>query len=153
MLGWWLVGCAARTAVVVGPPVETSGQFLLHAFDRDIAGTAVVTVDDAGWSLLGLGPTGNAWFGVRSADGAIAVQAPDDAMARVLERLPLERDLWLLYRWQCPALCRTDGGTIRVEGERVSFRGRGGPATVVRTEGRSVLTDPRRGYTLTVLIP
>lgn len=152
-LGWLASGCAARAPVVVGPPVETTGQFLLGAFGRQIAGTAVVTVNDTSWALLGLGPTGNAWFTVRSVDGEVDVTAPDDGMAQVLGRIPLERDLWLLYRWSCADRCRADGGTLVTDGDTVQWRGHGGPATVVRTGARAVLTDPRRGYTLTVLSP
>jgi hypothetical protein len=153
MIGWLVLGCAARTPVVVGPPVETSGQFLLKAFGRDLAGTAVVTVDDDSWALLGLGPTGTALFSVRSADGEIEVSAPDDRMAQVLGRIPMERDLWLLYRWTCEARCRAEHGILQVEGDEVRWRGRGGRATVRWTEGRAVLTDPRRRYELTVLKP
>lgn len=153
MIGWLLLGCAARMPVVVGPPVQSTGQFLLQAFGRDLAGTAVVSVDDDGWALLGLGPTGTAIFTVRSVAGEIEVTSPDDRMTQVLGRIPLERDLWLLYRWQCESRCRADGGIVNTEGDRVSWRGHGGPATVVRTEGRSVLSDQRRGYQLTVLGP
>src|SRR5688572_2686566 len=111
MIGGWLLfsACAARAPVVVGPPVQTTDLFLLHAFDRDLAGTAVVSVDDDGWALLGLGPTGTAWFTVRSVDGEVSVTAPDDRMADVLRRIPLDRDLPLLYRYSCEDRCRADG--------------------------------------------
>ena len=45
----FLLGCAARAPVEVGPPVETSGAFLLEAMGRKLAGTAVVSVGDDRW--------------------------------------------------------------------------------------------------------
>ncbi len=149
----FFLACAARSPAAVGPPVETTSAFLLEAFGRKLGGTAVVSVTDADWALLGLGPGGAAVFSVRSAAGAVTATAPDEAMAAALGKMPLERDLWLLYRWQCADRCRTDGGVLDRDGDRLAWRGRGGPASIVRTEGRAVLTDPRRGYRLTVVSP
>ncbi|MEQ1508451.1 MAG: hypothetical protein ABMB14_39840, partial [Myxococcota bacterium] len=143
---------AARAPVRVGPPVQATNAFVLSAFDRSLGGTAVVAVDDTSWALLGLGPAGTALFTVRSEGGQTAVTAPDDRMAEVLGRMPLERDLWLLYRWQCDDRCRTDHGRIDVDGDTTRWRGRDGRATIVTTDGRRVLEDPLRHYTLTVLV-
>ena len=50
-----LTACAARTPVMVGPPVQSTDAFLLTAFGKDLAGMAVVSVEDHDWALLALG--------------------------------------------------------------------------------------------------
>lgn len=145
------LGCAARGPVTVLPPFQGTDGFVIRAGDRTMGGAAVVEVGDGGFALIGLAPSGTALFTVRDAGtGQIEVTAPDPAMADVLRRIPTRRDLWLLYRWRCPDRCRAEGGVLTLRGGEVRWRGRGGPARVVREGSKATLTDPRRGYSLTV---
>lgn len=151
------VACAARTEAIVRPPVEATDGFVIRAGERAMGGAAVVSVTDTSYALLGLGPTGSALFTIRAEDGEVEVTAPDDGMAAVLRRLPVERDLWLLYRLRCEDRCRADHGTITVvPGAGVTtyaWRGLGGKATMTLADGAATLEDTRRGYAITVRGP
>lgn len=150
---WGLMACAARAPAEVGPPVQATRAFLLEGHGMTIGGAAVIAVGDEDWALLGLGPTGTALFTVRSQNGEVTTTAPDEGMASALAKMPLERDLWLLYRWTCAERCRVVNGVLTVAGDEVRWRGRRGPATIRRIDGKTILVDPRRGYRLTVLDP
>jgi hypothetical protein len=124
---------------------------VIRAGDRSLGGAAVVDVDDTSFALIGLAPSGTALFTVRDdGGGEVQVTAPDPAMVDILGRIPVRRDLWLLYRWRCDGRCRADGGVLTATEDGLRWRGRGGPARVVWTDGRATLTDPRRHYTLIV---
>jgi hypothetical protein len=144
-------GCAHRAPATVLPPFEGTDGFVIRAGERSLGGAAVVEVDDTSFALIGLAPSGTALFAVRGdSGGEVEVSAPDPAMADVLARIPVRRDLWLLYRWRCEGRCRAEEGVLTVQDGVVRWRGRGGPARVARTDGRATLTDPRRGYSITV---
>ena len=137
--------------VELGPPLQAADSFRISAGDQTLAGLAFVRVNDDAFDLQAVTPTGVALFAVHGGDDGVGVTAPDDGMAKALGLIPFERDLWLLYRWRCADRCRADGGTLTVDGEHVSWRGRGGPAEVVLGADRATLTDPRRGYELLVV--
>ena len=145
-----LAGCAHRQPATVLAPFQGTGAFVIRAGERSFGGAAVVEVSDATYTLLGLTPSGTALFTVRDDGTGLAVTSPDPAMSQVLGRIPVERDLWLLYRLRCDDRCRAEGGTLTVVDDVLRWRGAGGPATVTRDGARSTLVDARRGYTLTV---
>lgn len=151
MIPWLLAACAHLPPATALPPVEGTDGFVIRAGDRSLGGLAAVSVSDERFALLGLTPAGTSLFSIQGREGEPPeVAAPDPEMARVLGLLPFERDLWLLYRWRCEARCRTEHGRLLREGDTLRWRGRGGPATVELGESRTVLTDPRRHYTVTV---
>ncbi len=132
--------------------VEALHQFKLESPLGTLAGMAVVVVSEDEFVLQALTPAGMALFTVEGD----SVRAPDPAWAAVLERIPFERDMRLVYGWPCAeprcelpqgrlAQERTDEGLVR------RYRGPGGPATATITEGKAVLVDPRRRTTLTML--
>lgn len=145
-----LILACAKSPLDLGPPVETVQQFKLESPFGTLAGVAVVNLDDE-VVVQALTPAGIALFTVEGD----TVTAPDEQWAEALELIPFARDMQLIYRWSCPDRCEVEGGTLRQaltdEGIERRYRGDGGPATVRITEGRAVLDDPRRRYTLTVL--
>ena len=145
-----LLACA-KTPLELGPPVETVQQFKLESPVGTMAGIAVVKLDED-FAMQALSPAGFALFTVEGD----AVEAPDETWAAALELIPFSRDMHLVYRWSCPDRCSVEGGRIKQilnEDGNVArrYRGDGGPATVVIEDGKAVLVDPRRRYTLTVL--
>ncbi len=146
-----LLACA-KAPLDAADRVETLHQFKLESPFGTMAGLAAVVISDDEFVLQALTPAGVALFTVQGE----AVSAPDEAWAAVLERIPFERDMRLVYGWPCSAQrCelpqgrlwqeRTDEGLVR------RYRGPGGPATVTLTQGKAVLVDPRRRTTLTML--
>ncbi|HJN76100.1 MAG TPA: hypothetical protein QGF58_19365 [Myxococcota bacterium] len=144
-----LLACV-KTPIELGPPVEAVQQFKLESPFGTLAGVAVVSLDEV-FVLQALTPAGVALFTVEGDE----VSAPDEGWAETLELIPFSRDMHLVYRWSCPQRCEVEGGMVRQrlteEGIERRYRGQGGPATVVVTDGEAVLEDPRRRYTLTVL--
>lgn len=144
-----LLACV-KAPIDLGPPVETVQQFKLESAFGTMAGIAVVNLDED-FTLQALSPAGFALFTVDD-DG---VTAPDEGWAATLERIPFSRDMHLVYRWSCPRRCEVDGGTVKQtstdDAVERSYRGEGGPASVQISDGRAVLEDSRRRYTLTVL--
>ncbi len=151
-----LAGCAHG---VVGPAYEGVEQFQVQRGELSLSGLAVVRLEDDRAVLQALTPGGVALFTLTWEGGRRRVEAPDDAWADVLERLPFERDLSLVHRWSCGGArrCRVGGGRMveRIEDGVVErrWRGPGGPARA-RIEGRRAeVRDLRRGYRLVVVVP
>lgn len=142
----WLMACAHTPAEIL-PAVRRTDPFVIEASAR-IAGLAIVVVEDDDWALQALTPTGLSLFTARANEEVIA---PDE-MKPILARLPFERDLWLLYRLRCADRCRTPKGHLRVKDGVGRWRGAGGPARVTTDGNAFVLRDPRRGYTLKVVV-
>lgn len=146
----------AKAPIELGPPIETMQQFKLESPFGTLGGMAVVVLDDD-FVLQALSPAGTAIFTVTDE----GVSAPDEGWAAALERIPFERDMLLVYRWSCPTgRCSTETGgkvtqTTETDDEATwverSYRGPSGPATVRIRDGKAVLEDGRRRYTLTVI--
>jgi hypothetical protein len=118
---------------------------------------AAVQIQGPAFSLLAITPAGIELFRVQGDGESTTVTAPQQDLKDILERLPLGRDLHLIYAWSCGGseACSVGGGKLR-EGPTESgwtrtWRGPGGPAVVDIEPGRASLEDPRRGYTLLVV--
>jgi len=145
-----LAGCTWAPAHLLGD-AEHEDQFALAAHGHVLAGTALVATHDGVATLHALAPTGTDLFQVTVDAGGAAITSPDDDLAARLRKIPFDRDLSVLYRLRCDApRCKAERWRLvrRPDGWRV--RGPGGPATLVRDGDRWRLTDPVRGYTLTV---
>ncbi len=157
MIGLLVMACVGLPAAPESPLVEVFHQFAIEARGRTFAGMAVVRIDGPSYSLVAITPGGVELFSVSGDEDAHVVSAPQEDLKSVLERLPLGRDLHLLYAWSCGAAdaCRVGGGRIEEgpspEGWLRSWSGPSGPALVRIEEGRATLEDPRRGYTLRVV--
>jgi len=153
----WLLACAGLPVATQAPPIEVVHQFAIQARGHTFAGMAAVRVDGDDYTLVAITPGGVELFNVRGdAEGSV-VTAPQQDLKDVLERLPLGRDLHLIYAWSCgsaPA-CEVAGGRIEEapgdDGWTRSWTGPGGPAVVTLQDGRATLDDPRRGYTLRIV--
>ncbi len=143
-----LLACA-RGTLAPTPVVEGPAQLKLESARGTVAGLAVVVVTPERFVLQALTPAGVELFSA-SDEG---VTAPDPSWVATLERLPFERDLRLIFAWECPegACAVPAGGRVwQAEGLR-HYRGPGGPARVELSPRKAVLRDPRRGYTLTIV--
>lgn len=144
-----LLGCLHKPPAEVLPD-EHVGAFKIEAFGQTFAGVGVFAEDEDDLVFQALTPAGTALFTVRADRESTTVQAPDPEMTALLERLPWYRDIALVTRWRCAeAVCSTETGTLRSTGDRWTYRGDGGKATVQYGEW-IVVNDPRRRYTLTV---
>ncbi len=152
-----MTACAGLPVAPESPPIEVVHQFAIQARGQTFAGMAAVRVDGEAFTLVAITPAGLELFQVRGDAQGSTVTAPQEDLQEVLERLPLGRDLHLLYAWSCggePA-CEVGGGRIE-EGPQESgwfrsWKGPGGTAFVTFEEGRATLEDPRRGYSLRVV--
>lgn len=157
MIAALLLACAGLPLAPQAPPIEVVHQFAIQARGQTFAGMAAVQLQGDAFTLVAITPGGLELFSVRGdADGS-TVTAPQADMQAVLEKLPLGRDLHLIYAWGCgstPA-CQVGGGRVTEgpgeDGWTRSWKGPGGPAQVIIGEGRATLSDPRRGYTLRVV--
>jgi hypothetical protein len=152
-----LAACAVLPSAVEAPPLEVLHQFAIKARGQTFAGMAAVQIQGDAYTLVAITPGGLELFHVRGDAETHMVAAPQEDMQAVLERLPLGRDLHLLYAWSCgsaPA-CEIGGGSLTEAATDAGFtrtwKGPGGPAVVIVEEGRATLEDTRRGYTLVVV--
>lgn len=138
-------------------------QIGLSTQGRQVAGLGIAGIDDAAWSLTLLAPAGFELFTISGPPSTVSTGL--DAWRPWLEKLPVERDLRLMLTPAAPAepdraraeTCRAPGGRIRATptatGWERRWRGAGGGARAERNGGRVTLVDPRRGYTLTLILP
>ncbi len=152
-----LAACAGLPVAVEAPPVEVLHQFAIQARGQTFAGMAAVQLQGDAYTLIAITPGGLELFSVRGDAETLTVSAPQEDLKAMLERLPLGRDLHLLYAWSCgtaPA-CVVGGGRLTEgateAGWMRTWKGPGGPAVVTVENGRATLEDPRRGYTLRVV--
>ena len=152
-----LLGC------VHAPPVaplegrrEVVCQFAIAAHGQRFAGLMAAALTPEGVEVSALTPAGTELFHVASRGGVTEVAAPDPAWEPWLERLPFRRDLSLVFAWSCPTgRCAAGGGVLTERAlpgggiERV-WRGPDGPVVGEIVPGRAVLTDARRGTTVTL---
>ena len=96
-----------------------------------------------------LAPAGLELFTVSGPPATVATGL--EAWRPWLERLPVERDLRLVFTAVTDA-CTSGGGRIRPTAAGRRWCGPGGPATVTESDGTVVLVDRRRGYTLTLRV-
>lgn len=146
---WLLAACSWHTAAPL-PAVERLDAFAIEARGSVMAGQALVVTDSEGASLHALTPAGTTLFTVEvhGSDTTVSSASPD--LGVWLERLPFARDLAVLYRYECADRCKAGPWKLVVGAEGTKVRGPGGPALLAREEGRFVLHDSLRGYTLTV---
>ena len=128
--------------------VSTQTQLAIRFGERVIAGTGLVELHGDSYVLTLLSPAGTALFSVSGPPKA--VEGPPD-WTPWLERLPIERDLRLIWSSKAGAECKAWGGRYRMDGEQTTWTGPGGKATVHQEEGRFIVDDKRRGYTLTLV--
>ncbi|MCB9764723.1 MAG: hypothetical protein H6739_33415 [Alphaproteobacteria bacterium] len=138
------------------PPLEAVTQLALTRSGHSLAGLAAISVTPDLAQLQVISAGGVELFSVQATPEDVTAQAPDPELAGLIERVPFYRDLSLVFTWRCPeARCQVGGGRLRVERDAgrtlLHWRGPGGPATVALERGRATLSDPRRGYVLTVL--
>ena len=128
--------------------VSAQAQLAIRFGERVIAGTGLVELHGDSYVLTMLSPAGTALFSVsgppRSVDG------PPD-WTPWLRRLPIERDLRLIWTSKEGMECRAWGGRYRMDEAQTRWTGPGGRATLHLEEGRFVVEDKRRGYTLTLV--
>ena len=157
MIGLLLMACAGLPVAPESPPVEVLHQFAIQARGQTFAGMAAVQIQGEAYTLVAITPGGLELFSVRGDAETLTVSAPQEDLEAMLERLPLGRDLQLLYAWRCGSVpaCAVGGGRLTEApsetGWTRSWKGPGGPAVVTVEKGRATLEDPRRGYTLLVV--
>lgn len=153
MIGPALLGAAlAAPLPACPPPVEERLYSLgIRVHGHTLGGLAAVAFPaGADFRLVALSPAGPALFSVQRKGALTTVDAAFPEWRPWLEALPFERDLRLVDDARS-ASCADPGGRIHVRGEIRRWRGTGGPARArVDADGRWVVHDPLRGYTLTL---
>lgn len=115
-----------------------------------LGGLGAVAFGPDSFQLVALSPTGPELFTVARSGDQTTLTAAFPAWEPWLARLPFERDLRLVAPDRAQT-CRDGTATVRVDGPVRRWRGRGGPARAeLGEDGRWTVTDPRRGYTLTL---
>lgn len=151
-----LAGWALAAAPVCPAPVTPASavQVGVETRGRQVGGLGIAGVDGEAWSLTLLAPAGFELFTVSGPP--TTVQTGLDAWRPWLERLPVERDLRVIFAPPAEGACRAEHGRIRTKltatGWERRWCGKGGPVTATRDGGRVVLEDRRRGYTLTMVL-
>ena len=125
-----LLACAPKQPLEVSSErQEVVCQFAIDAHGRSFAGLMAAVFEGEGVEVAALAPSGTEIFRVRRYGDEVTVTAPDPAWVPWLERLPLHRDLPLVFAWHCPVeRCRVAGGTLRqrdLDGGGVERRWRG----------------------------
>jgi hypothetical protein len=152
-----LTGCAHHPPATLAAPGEFVEQFALRASipgagEQVFAGLAAIRISPENASLEALSVAGPALFSVEASAESLQVSAPDPRMEAVLARIPFWRDLALLYLWQCEAgICELEGGRLIATDGDITYKGRGGGASLTRDGNVARIDDPRRGYSLTVV--
>ncbi len=152
-----LLACAPKhTLEVRDTRQEVVCQFAIAAHGHAFAGMMAGVIEDGGVEVAALTPAGTELFRVSRWGDQVEVSAPDPDWEPWLSRLPFDRDLPLVLQWDCPhGRCAVEGGVLRQAptddgGVERRWRGPGGPATAVIHPGKAVVSDPRRGYTVTL---
>ncbi|MFH1469548.1 MAG: hypothetical protein ABIO70_34505 [Pseudomonadota bacterium] len=153
----------ALSACAHAPPVtplegrqEVVCQFAIAAHGQRFAGLMAAALTPEGVQVSALTPAGTELFRVSDLGGDTEVSAPDPTWEPWLARLPFRRDLSLVFAWSCPAgRCAAGGGVLTERalpegGVERSWRGPDGPVVAEIVPGRAVLTDERRGTTVTL---
>ena len=153
----FLGAASAALPACVPPTGERLLNLGIRAHGHSFGGLTVVEWTASGWTLVSLSPAGLPIFTAVYAEdangaGTTAVSAPAfPEMEPYLELLPFDRDLRLLAADSEPD-CAWGRARILHRSVRTLWRGSPGPARVeMREVGSFTLTDPWRGYTLTVV--
>ncbi len=134
-------------------------QVGLTTHGHQTGGLGIVGIDGTSWSLSLLAPAGFELFTVSGPPATVTTGL--DAWRPWLERLPVERDLHLMFTpIAAIEACRaeTSEGAARLRSRAADtgwvrrWRGAGGAATATRVGDRIALVDRRRGYTLTLIV-
>lgn len=128
--------------------VEEVASVGVSALGHRLGGMGVVSLDGDSWSLLLLSPGGLELFSVTGPPQVVVAALPE--WAPWIERMPIGRDLWMVYAEVPEGGCAAPEGELRVRGDRVRWRGEGGPAVATRGEGSVEVRDRRRHYRLVV---
>jgi len=159
-----------------GEHVVTLG---IASHGHTFGGLGVVDFSGEDWTLTALSPAGPAIFSVVHERGLTTVQSAFPEWTPLLAQLPFDRDLRLLHTptaetcevvppsptasFAAPSAPSPEPGAskdpappplrgrIVVHGTPRRWRGAPGPARVTADGDKLVLTDPVRGYTLTVV--
>jgi hypothetical protein len=152
-----LLGCAPKHSLEIADTRrEVVCQFAIAAHGRSFAGLMAAVIEDGGVEVAALTPAGTELFRVARRGELVRVSAPDPSWEPWLERLPFDRDLPLVLQWHCPvARCLVEGGVLAQRpledgGVERRWRGPGGPVSATIHQGKAVVVDPRRGYTVTL---
>jgi len=152
-----LLACAPKhTLEIRDTRQETVCQFAIAAHGYSFAGLMAAVFEDGGVEVAALTPAGTELFRVARRGGQVELSAPDPSWEPWLERMPFDRDLPLVLQWHCPVeRCAVHGGVLTQQsledgGLQRSWRGPGGPVSATIHPGKAVITDPRRGYTVTL---
>ncbi len=130
---------------------------------RTMGGIGIAGLADEAWSLTLLAPAGIELFTLSGPPATVVTGL--DTWRPWLARLPVERDLRLIYTALTGGACRAGAGRLRSlpsssdaptggpapESWTRQWCGPGGGATATRTGDRVVLEDHRRGYTLLIV--
>jgi hypothetical protein len=134
-------------------------QVSLTTHGHQTGGLGIVAIDGTSWSLSLLAPAGFELFTVSGPPDTVTTGL--DAWRPWLERLPVERDLHLLFTpIAADEACRaeTSEGAAHLRSRAAGagrvrrWRGAGGGATATVEGSRLTLVDRRRGYTLTLIV-
>ena len=127
-------------------PVEVQVLVAISFNGQLIGGPAVIQLDDTSYRLTMLSPGGVEVFSISGQEGTVSVTGPD-AWTPYLKRLPIERDLRLMFT---TADCKAAKGTFYETDTGADYRGCYGRASMT-LEGARVVTDRRRAYSLKVV--
>lgn len=148
-----ILGLATALAALPACPAPTGEHIVtlgIAAHGHSFGGLGVVDFAGEDWSLTALSPAGPALFTVTHTDGVTTVNSAFPEWSSVLGQLPFARDLVLLHTVTSTS-CAVGGSRILVRPDRRLWRGAPGTARVQEAGGKAVLTDPLRGYTLTIV--
>ncbi len=152
-----LLACAPKHALEVSPVREERVcQFAIQARGQTFAGMMAAVLEGGGVEVAALTPAGTELFRVSRAGERVEVRAPEPAWEPWLARLPFDRDLHLVFLWDCPQeRCAVAEGVLMQRalddgGVQRTWKGPGGPVSAMIHPGKAVITDARRGYTVTL---
>ena len=149
-LAFLLGFAAAATPACPDAPSDRVYSLGMTVHGHSVGGLAVVSTTPDSFTLVALAPTGPELFSIQRHGEATTIDSPLPEWKPWLARIPFERDLGLVS----PPLvgsCTTPAGRVHVRDHRRRWRGAGGPARAAQqADGRWVLHDPWRGYTLTL---
>ena len=153
-----LLGCAPKHSLELAPArQERVVQFAIQAQGHSFAGLIAAVFEGDGVEVAALTPAGTELFRVARHGDQVEVHSPDEDWTPWLERLPFDRDLPLVFLWDCPqGRCVVHDGVLRQRSTEAgglvrTWRGSAGPVSATIVEGRAVISDPRRGYTVTLV--
>ncbi len=146
-----LLGFAAAAAPACpDTPSDRVYSLGMAVHGHTVGGLAVVSTTPDSFTLVVLAPAGPELFSIQRHGETTSIDSPLPEWTPWLARLPFERDLALVS----PSVlgpCAHPSGRIHVRDGRRRWHGKDGPARATQeADGRWVLHDPCRGYTLTL---